>query len=78
MAQRKSPLIIIFCTVFVHLIGFGIVIPILPLYAERFNASPLVIGCLLAVFSLMQIIFAPILGQLSDRVGRKCPRLSST
>ncbi len=56
---------------FIDLVGFGIVIPVLPLYAERFGASPLVIGCLLGIYSLMQCVFAPILGKLSDRIGRR-------
>ena len=67
----RSPLAVIFVTVFIDLIGFGIVIPVLPLYAERFGASPLVIGLLLGIYSLMQCIFAPILGRLSDRIGRR-------
>jgi DHA1 family tetracycline resistance protein-like MFS transporter len=58
-------------TVFIDLVGFGIVIPVLPLYAQRFEASPEAIGLLLAVFSAMQFIFAPILGRISDRVGRR-------
>ncbi|MGH9946759.1 MAG: MFS transporter [Pyrinomonadaceae bacterium] len=67
------PLIIIFVTVFIDLIGFGMVIPILPFYAETdpFNASPLEIGMLFAVYSLMQFIFAPVLGRLSDKYGRR-------
>jgi len=71
MRQRRSPLVIIFITVLIDLIGFGIVIPVLPLYAERFGASPLVIGLLLASYSATQCLFAPILGKLSDRVGRR-------
>ena len=69
--MRRSPLAIIFVTVFIDLVGFGIVIPVLPLYAERFGASPLVIGSLLGVYSLMQFVCAPLLGKLSDRVGRR-------
>lgn len=61
----------IWLTVFIDLVGFGIIIPILPLYAERQGATPFQIGALLASYSLMQFIFAPILGSLSDRVGRK-------
>jgi len=57
--------------VLIDLIGFGIVIPVLPLYAARFEASPLVIGLLLASYSAAQCLFAPILGKLSDRVGRR-------
>ncbi|MBI4598062.1 MAG: MFS transporter [Candidatus Omnitrophica bacterium] len=71
MRNLRSPLAIIFLTVFIDLVGFGIVIPILPLYAERFGASPLVIGLLLGVYSAMQCLCAPLLGKLSDRIGRR-------
>ena len=65
------PLVIIFLTIFVNLVGFGIIIPLLPFYAETFGASPLVIGLLFAVFSLCQLAAAPALGDLSDRYGRR-------
>jgi DHA1 family tetracycline resistance protein-like MFS transporter len=65
------PLLIIFLTIFVNLIGFGIIIPLLPFYAESFGASPIVIGLLFAVFSLCQLLAAPALGDLSDRYGRR-------
>jgi multidrug resistance protein len=65
------PLLIIFLTIFVNLVGFGIIIPLLPFYAETFGASPLVIGLLFAVFSLCQLGAAPALGDLSDRYGRR-------
>jgi multidrug resistance protein len=65
------PLLIIFLTIFVNLVGFGIIIPLLPFYAETFGASPLVIGLLFAVFSLCQLVAAPALGDLSDRWGRR-------
>jgi DHA1 family tetracycline resistance protein-like MFS transporter len=65
------PLLIIFLTIFVNLIGFGIIIPLLPYYAEQFGASPLVIGLLFAIYSLCQLIAAPALGDLSDRWGRR-------
>src|SRR4051812_50079923 len=65
------PLLIIFLTIFVNLVGFGIIIPLLPFYAETFGASPLVIGLLFAVFSLCQLLAAPALGDLSDRFGRR-------
>ena len=68
---RRSPLALIFGTVFLDLVGFGIVIPVLPLYAERFGASPLMVGLLLGVYSMMQCLCAPLLGRLSDRVGRR-------
>jgi DHA1 family tetracycline resistance protein-like MFS transporter len=65
------PLFIIFLTIFVNLVGFGIIIPLLPFYAETFGASPLIIGLLFAVFSLCQLVAAPALGDLSDRYGRR-------
>ena len=65
------PLAIIFLTIFVNLVGFGIIIPLLPFYAETFGASPLVIGLLFASFSLSQLVASPILGGLSDRWGRR-------
>ncbi len=69
----SSPLVVIFITVFIDLIGFGIVIPVLPYYAtgKAFLATPFEIGMLTASFSAMQFIFSPILGQLSDRYGRR-------
>jgi DHA1 family tetracycline resistance protein-like MFS transporter len=67
----SRPLLVIFLTVFANLIGFGIIIPLLPFYAQTFGASPLVIGLLFAVFSLAQLIAAPALGVLSDRWGRR-------
>src|ERR1044071_1182643 len=71
MAKSRSPLVIIFITIFIDLVGFGIVIPVLPLYAQKYHASETVIGIMLASYSVMQFIFAPILGRLSDRVGRR-------
>jgi DHA1 family tetracycline resistance protein-like MFS transporter len=65
------PLLIIFLTILVNLIGFGIIIPLLPFYAETFGASPLAIGLLFAVFSLCQLFAAPVLGEWSDRYGRR-------
>ncbi len=61
----------IWLAVALDLVGFGIVLPILPLYAERFDAGPATIGLLVASFSLAQFVFAPIWGRWSDRVGRK-------
>lgn len=67
------PLIIILATVFIDLIGFGMVIPILPFYAETppYNATPFEIGLLFSIYSWMQFFFSPILGRLSDRYGRR-------
>ncbi len=69
--MNRRALTIIFVTVFIDLLGFGIVIPLLPLYAERFGASPAVIGWLLASYLIAQAIAAPVLGRLSDRIGRR-------
>ena len=66
-----KPLAIVFLTIFVNLVGFGIIIPLLPFYAQTFGASPLVIGLLFASFSVSQLVAAPILGDLSDRWGRR-------
>ena len=71
--MKRSPLIVIFTTVFIDLVGFGIVIPVLPFYAEgtAFNATPRTVGLLFASYSVMQLIFSPILGGLSDKHGRR-------
>ncbi|HUQ87361.1 MAG TPA: MFS transporter [Vicinamibacterales bacterium] len=66
-----SPLGIIFVTVFIDLLGFGIIIPLLPFYAESFGATAFTIGLLGTSFSLMQFLFSPVWGRWSDRVGRK-------
>ncbi len=68
---RGSPLLPIFLIVFIDLVGFGIIIPILPLYATSFKASPATIGILLASYSLMQMVATPYLGALSDKWGRR-------
>jgi multidrug resistance protein len=62
---------IVFTTVLIDLIGFGIVLPILPLWAEEFGASPVEIGIITASYAVMQLIFAPVLGRISDRRGRR-------
>jgi multidrug resistance protein len=66
-----SPLAIIFVTVFLDLLGFGIIIPLLPFYAQSYGAGALTIGLLGTVFSLMQFVVAPLAGRLSDRIGRR-------
>lgn len=75
--MSKSPgrgsLLVIFLTVFVDLLGFGIVLPLLPIYAEEFtlDESGLQLGLLMASFSIMQFFFAPIWGRVSDQIGRR-------
>ncbi|MGE0863625.1 MAG: MFS transporter [Vicinamibacterales bacterium] len=66
-----SPLAVIFLTVFIDLLGFGIIIPLLPFYAESYGASAFAIGLLGTSFSLMQFVFSPIWGRWSDKIGRK-------
>ncbi|MGH7163650.1 MAG: MFS transporter, partial [Planctomycetota bacterium] len=61
----------LFLAVFVDLLGFGIVLPLLPRYAEDYRASDAEIGLLMASFSAMQLLFAPLWGRLSDRHGRR-------
>ncbi|MBF0402249.1 MAG: MFS transporter [Magnetococcales bacterium] len=71
--HRKVSVGIIFFTVFMDLLGFGMVLPLMPLYAAdpRFQASAIEIGWLMAVYSIMQFLFAPLWGHLSDRIGRR-------
>src|SRR5438093_4063751 len=76
--MKKPSVFIIFLTVFIDLIGFGIVLPLLPIFAKNFHASGFVIGALMASFSAMQFFFAPLWGRLSDRVGRRPVLLVST
>ncbi len=75
---RKSSLLVIFLTVFIDLIGFGIVLPMLALYSKDYGASGLIAGCIVASYSLMQFIFAPMWGRWSDRIGRRPILLIST
>ncbi len=69
--MNKRSLLIIFLTVFIDMLGFGIVIPLLPIYVQRFGASAAVCTAVLASYLIAQTICAPILGRISDRVGRK-------
>ncbi len=80
-APRKGSLLVIFLTVFIDLLGFGMVIPLLPIYAKDFAAQMnleeghvqvgVVIGLLMSSFSAMQFLFAPLWGRFSDRIGRR-------
>lgn len=69
--SNKSQLAIIFFTVFLYLVGFGVVIPIIPILSRNFGATALQTGLLLSVYSLMQFLFSPFWGRLSDRLGRR-------
>lgn len=78
MSASRSRLGVIFLTVVIDLIGFGIVLPILPYYAQRFGAAGLGYGAIIGVFSLMQFVATALLGKLSDRVGRRPIILATT
>ncbi|AST07822.1 tetracycline resistance MFS efflux pump [Anoxybacillus flavithermus] len=67
--RRYLPLL--FIVMFFVMVGFGIIIPVLPFYAEQIGATPTQLGWLMAVYSFMQFLFAPMWGRLSDRYGRK-------
>ena len=69
--MKKPSLLVIFLTVFIDLVGFGIVLPQLPLYAKSYHANGFELGLLMASFSAMQFVFAPWWGQMSDRFGRR-------
>lgn len=69
--KTKSPLVIIFLTVFIDLIGFGIIIPLSPFLAKEYGADEIDVGILQASYSLMQFLFSPFWGRLSDRYGRR-------
>jgi len=78
-AQRKTALLIIFLTVFIDLLGFGIVLPLLPIYGKQLaeidgysaRQTGWIVGLLMSSFSAMQLVFLPIWGRLSDRIGRR-------
>src|SRR5438094_3923385 len=76
--MRKPSVLVVFLTVFIDLIGFGIVLPLLPMFTRNFGASGFLIGIVQASYSAMQFLFAPGWGRLSDRVGRRPVLLLST
>lgn len=67
----RSPLLLVLLTVFVDLIGFGVIVPLLPFYNRTFGGGAAILGLLIASFFLMQFLFAPVFGRLSDRIGRR-------
>ena len=69
--MRRSSLVVLYLTVFIDLLGFGIILPLLPYYAEHFGATGVWVGVLLSAYSLAQFLGAPVLGRLSDRFGRR-------
>jgi DHA1 family tetracycline resistance protein-like MFS transporter len=76
--NRKPSMLVVFLTVFIDLIGFGIVVPLVPMFSRHYGASGWMIGAIIASFSAMQFIFSPIWGRLSDRHGRRPILLIST
>lgn len=68
---QRGPIMILFASLVIVMLGFGIVVPILPFYATHFGATGQALGFLMAIYSIMQFIFAPVWGKLSDRIGRK-------
>jgi MFS family permease len=76
--KKKPSVLIIFLTVFIDLIGFGIVVPLVPVYSRHYGAGGLMIGAIIASYSAMQFLFAPMWGRLSDRHGRRPMLLLST
>jgi len=69
--RSRSPLVFLFITVFVDMIGYGIVVPLLPFYAELYASGALVVGLLASLYAAMQFVGGPFLGGLSDRHGRR-------
>src|SRR5437868_4807101 len=69
--MRKASLLVLFLTVFIDLIGFGMVIPFLSFYAREYGASGVTVGAIVGVYSIMQFFFAPVWGRMSDRIGRR-------
>ncbi|MFO8030787.1 MAG: MFS transporter [Cyclonatronaceae bacterium] len=76
--MKKGSLATVFLVVLIDLIGFGLVLPLLPFYAREFSATPVVIGLLYSIYSFAQLIFSPVWGSLSDRIGRRPIMLLST
>jgi len=69
--MKNSRLLTIFIIVFVDLLGFGLILPLLPYYAESYGATASVVGLLVASYAAAQLVGAPLLGRLSDRFGRR-------
>ncbi|MCE2741069.1 MAG: MFS transporter [Sphingobacteriales bacterium] len=69
--KNRSPIFVLFVTIFIDLLGFGLIIPILPIFALELQATSLQIGVIAGIYSLMNFVFAPFWGTLSDKIGRR-------
>lgn len=69
--RQRSPLLLMALTILIDFTGFGLVIPLLPFWAERLGANALEVGLIITIYALAQLLFTPVLGTLSDRYGRK-------
>lgn len=67
--KNRSPIFVLFVTIFIDLLGFGLIIPILPIFALELQATSLQIGVIAGIYSLMNFVFAPFWGTLSDKIG---------
>src|SRR4051794_6967177 len=76
-AYQSTPVLILFLIVFVDLVGFGLVIPLLPFFAERHGAAPETVTLVMATYSAAQLFAGPLWGRLSDRYGRRPVLLAS-
>jgi multidrug resistance protein len=71
LMKNKSPIFVLFITILIDLLGFGLIIPILPIFAIELKATSLQIGLIAGLYSLMNFLFAPFWGTLSDKIGRR-------
>ena len=69
--SNRAALAVLFGSLVIVMLGFGIAIPLMPFYITHFNASGTALGLMIALYSFMQFLFAPVWGRLSDRIGRK-------
>lgn len=69
--MKKSPLFVLFITIFIDMLGFGIIIPILPIFSKELGAADYQVGLIAMIFPIMNFLFAPLWGTLSDRHGRR-------
>jgi MFS family permease len=71
MKSPRTIIAILFCSLVIVMLGFGIAIPLMPFFVTHFNASGSALGLMMSLYSFMQFLFAPIWGRVSDRIGRR-------